>query len=72
MIVDKKIDLNIYKERNGEDSAASCCTPLSNAEATAPTSCCAPSSSCYSNGISLKSAVDIDLNQWVSKYYPNL
>ena len=49
MIVDKKIDLNIYKERNGKAPAASCCVPSAKIDMEAEAiTCCAPSSSCCS------------------------
>jgi hypothetical protein len=79
MIVDKKIDLNIYKERHGEQLAASCCVPsLKTKTNEEPASCCAPSSSCCSTEPeanteaktkeTLKKVGDLDFNEWVSKY----
>jgi arsenite methyltransferase len=72
MIVDKKVDLNIYKERDGEDRAAACCVPASKAEEKEPASCCAPSSTCCSNDRvtdASKAVADLDFNEWVSKYH---
>lgn len=78
MIVDKKIDLNIYKERDGEEPVASCCVPSLKAEPKTVASCCAPSPSCCStepgvNTENLKEAsktvADLDFNEWVSEYY---
>jgi SAM-dependent methyltransferase len=78
MIVDKKSDLNIYKERVYGESSSSCCATITNknGETIEASSCCAPS-----NGTSKNTKVDenskvelakrvenINFNDWVSKY----
>ena len=79
MIVDKKIDLNIYKERNGEQPVASCCVPcLKTKMNEEPASCSAPSAPCCSTEAEanteaktkevFKKVRDLDFNEWVSKY----
>ena len=80
MIVDKKSDLNIYKERGQEAEASSCCAPSSDSGAeTKTSSCCAPAASespcCGSSATkdstqeaALKKVANIDFNEWVSKY----
>jgi hypothetical protein len=76
--VDKKIDLNIYKERDGKELAASCCVPsLEDQAQTEARSCSAPSSCCSTEPdantrdakASLKAVADLDFNEWVSKYH---
>jgi hypothetical protein len=76
MIVDKHMDLNIYKERK-EDGGSSCCEPSeSKTDVTPPTSsCCAPATSCCSaiepveteKEKSINRVGLIDFNEWVSK-----
>lgn len=79
MIVDKKIDLNIYKERQGDEPTASCCVPSVTAGTkTEGESCCVPSSSCcsveqstnkgYQTKEPLKKVVDLDFNELVSTF----
>jgi arsenite methyltransferase len=78
MIVDKKSDLNIYKERVDGESSSSCCATITNknGETIEASSCCASS-----NGTSKNTKVDenskvelakrvenINFNDWVSKY----
>jgi hypothetical protein len=72
MIVDKKIDLNIYKERDGEAAA------LKTEGKAGAASCCAPSSACCQNVSeanaekseeTLTAVADLDFNEWVSKYH---
>jgi arsenite methyltransferase len=78
MIVDKKGDLNIYKERGEE---ADCCGPSKekSEENAAESSCRGPSDSCCSTSNEWKQSKvskkemadrvkDIDFNEWVSKY----
>jgi hypothetical protein len=72
MIVDKKSDLNIYKERN-QGVEASCCGISDEREAAS--SCCAPSASCCSTEKAplqeelTKRVAKIDFNEWVSKFF---
>lgn len=73
MIVDKKSDLNIYKERN-QGAEASCCGTSDEKEAAS--SCCAPSASCCSTEKApskeeelAKRVAKIDFNEWVSKFF---
>jgi len=64
MIVDKKSDLNIYKERAQQDEGGdSCCAPKEAA------SCCgtAESVSEKEKKESAKRVKEIDFNEWVSK-----
>jgi arsenite methyltransferase len=78
MIVDKKSDLNIYKERVDGESSSSCCATITNKEGekNAAASCCAPSDSTDKDAkvdenskIELaKRVAEIDFNDWVSKY----
>lgn len=78
MIVDKKGDLNIYKERGEE---ADCCGPSKekSEENAAESSCCGLSDSCCSTSNEWKQSKvskkemadrvkDIDFNEWVSMY----
>jgi hypothetical protein len=72
LILDKKSDLNIYKERN-QGETASCCGTADEKEPAS--SCCAPSSSCCSTEKApskeeelAKRVAKIDFNEWVSKY----
>src|SRR5947208_7101425 len=78
IIVDKKGDLNIYKER-GEN--ADCCGPSKgkSEKNAAESSCCGSSDSCCStsneskqSNVSKKEMAgrvkDIDFNEWVGKY----
>jgi hypothetical protein len=80
MIVDKKSDLNIYKERN-ESATSSCCEPSPSKADEAPviSSCCAPttSTSCSSTTTPkeesekeklAKRVQAINFNEWVSTY----
>lgn len=73
MILDKTIDLNIYKERSGEEPAASCCVPASKTEEKKEAaSCCVPSTTCCSTERvtdASKAFADLDFNEWVSKYH---
>ena len=76
LIVDKKSDLNIYKERN-QSGEESCC---GTAESEPASSCCAPSASCCSTSNSAKMSsekadlakrvANIDFNEWVSTSSP--
>ncbi|KUJ06559.1 putative UbiE/COQ5 family methyltransferase [Mollisia scopiformis] len=76
MIVDKKSDLNIYKERGQEDTSSCCDTSVVKPQAES-SSCCAPSTSCCSRSGNAevdgkkelaKRVADIDFNEWVSSY----
>jgi hypothetical protein len=76
MIVDKKSDLNIYKERDGGESSSSCCATITNneGEKTEASSCCAPSNGPAKVDDNSKAELanrvaKIDFNDWVSKYY---
>ncbi|KAH7356426.1 putative UbiE/COQ5 family methyltransferase [Rhexocercosporidium sp. MPI-PUGE-AT-0058] len=73
LIVDKKSDLNIYKERSSSNESgatesksleSSCCAPA--------TSCCRPEASgdskVDSENTMAKRVADIDFNEWVSSY----
>ena len=72
MILDKKVDLNIYKERSGQELAAACCVTASKVEGKKePACCCAPSSTCCSTEHATdasKAVAGLDFNEWVSKY----
>ena len=48
LIVDKKNDLNIYKERNQGSGESSCCGTAEKEETASISSCCAPAASCPS------------------------
>lgn len=73
MIVDKKMDLNIYKERNGED--VSCCSSTTQAPTAAPetSSCCGSSKVAAPKEETQdewkERIMKIDFNEWVSKYH---
>ena len=78
LIVDKKSDLNIYKERNQGGGESSCCATVEDKSAS---SCCAPAASCCSTSTSAekmgsekedlaKRVANIDFNEWVSKSSP--
>jgi arsenite methyltransferase len=70
MIVDKKIDLNIYKEREGQEPAASCCVSSIKVEKEKTQSCCVPSSTYCSTEPVVDAAnalADLDFDEWVSK-----
>jgi len=72
LIVDKKSDLNIYKERNQGGVESSCCGTEEKEQAS---SCCAPAASCCSSAEKsssekedlAKRVAKIDFNEWVSK-----
>ena len=78
MIVDKKSDLNIYKERVDGESSSSCCATITNKEEEkiAAASCCAPSNGTDKDAKMDKNSkaelanrvANIDFNDWVSKY----
>jgi hypothetical protein len=78
MIVDKKSDLNIYKERVDGEPSSSCCATITNKEGEkiATSSCCAPSNgTCKDAKVDDNSKVElanrvanINFNDWVSKY----
>ncbi|KAE8452951.1 hypothetical protein EG329_012138 [Mollisiaceae sp. DMI_Dod_QoI] len=78
IIVDKKSDLNIYKERGQDDGSSSCCEISTAGPQAQNSSCCAPPASCCSStsekaksenekGLA-KRVADIDFNEWVSSY----
>jgi arsenite methyltransferase len=76
MIVDKKSDLNIYKERVDGESSSSCCATITNKEREKieASSCCAPSNGPAkvhdrSKAELANRVASIDFNDWVSKYY---
>ncbi|KAH6722607.1 putative UbiE/COQ5 family methyltransferase [Leptodontidium sp. MPI-SDFR-AT-0119] len=73
LIVDKKSDLNIYKERSSSSEGNAVESKNSGS------SCCAPATSCCGTGVSKngnaasedtnsKRVADIDFNEWVSSY----
>ena len=71
--MDKKSDLNIYKERNQAAEESSCCGTAEQKEVAS--SCCDPASSCCGTEKAAggkedlaKRVADIDFNEWVSKY----
>ncbi|CZR59545.1 related to arsenic methyltransferase Cyt19 [Phialocephala subalpina] len=78
LIVDKKSDLNIYKERGQEESSSSCCETSTSKHKEQASSCCAPATSCCSSTTGATKADDkqdlakrvanIDFNEWVSSY----
>jgi arsenite methyltransferase len=79
LIVDKKIDLNIYKERDGDQVASSCCNPTTKETSRSNLKlCCAPTSSCCptmlgNNAIEdvkggQTAVADLDFNEWVVKF----
>jgi arsenite methyltransferase len=78
LIVDKKIDPNIYKERDGAQVASSCCTPSTTETSKSDLKlCCGPTPSCCptmpgNNAIAnlkgVQNAVaDLDFIEWVGK-----
>jgi arsenite methyltransferase len=76
LIVDKKSDLNIYKERNHGEEVASCCGTAEKKEPAANSSCCAPAATCCSASSEkvssekeelAKRVANIDFNEWVSE-----
>jgi hypothetical protein len=78
LIVDKKNDLNIYKERNQGSGESSCCGTAEKEETASISSCCAPAASCPSTSAEetkldkadlAKRVANIDFNEWVSKCF---
>jgi hypothetical protein len=78
LIVDKKNDLNIYKERNQGSGESSCCGTAEKEETASISSCCAPAASCPTTcaekpGLDkadlAKRVANIDFNEWVSKCF---
>ncbi|KAF8855484.1 putative UbiE/COQ5 family methyltransferase [Acephala macrosclerotiorum] len=78
LIVDKKSDLNIYKERGQEATSSSCCETTTARPKEQNSSCYAPATSCCSTATETakakskenpaKRVANIDFNEWVSSY----